>query len=54
MRISLSVFSFLQQEDPFKGFKTISLQFAKKGTVSQSLDEKIASARKKRKREVGL
>jgi hypothetical protein len=40
------------QDDPFKGFKTINLQFAKKAEPTFSLDEKIAAARKKRKKEV--
>lgn len=44
-------FCFSEQEDPFKGFKTINLQFAKKAPPNSSLDEKIQAARKKRKKE---
>ncbi|XP_060597601.1 probable ATP-dependent RNA helicase DDX27 [Ruditapes philippinarum] len=46
-------FSFTELDDPFKGFKTINLQFAKKAEPTFSLDEKIAAARKKRKKENG-
>ena len=44
----------IYQEEPFEGFKSISLEFAKKGRTSQSLDEKIRSARKKRKTQVQI
>ncbi|XP_053401705.1 probable ATP-dependent RNA helicase DDX27 [Mercenaria mercenaria] len=43
-------FNFTELEDPFKGFKTINLQFAKKAEPAFTLDEKIAAARKKRKK----
>lgn len=40
------------QDDAFKEFKAINLKFAKKSEHAFSLDEKIAAARKKRKKEV--
>ncbi|KAL4234990.1 putative ATP-dependent RNA helicase ddx27 [Mactra antiquata] len=46
-----SGFDFTELDDPFKGFKTINLQFAKKGQPTFSLDEKIAAVRQKRKDE---
>jgi len=39
------------QEDPFKGFKPIHLKFAKKADPTFTLDEKIAAARNKWKKQ---
>ncbi|XP_052819355.1 probable ATP-dependent RNA helicase DDX27 [Mya arenaria] len=48
-----NAFSFADQEDPFKGFKSIKLKFAKKADPTFTLDEKIEAARKRRKLQNG-